>query len=162
MGFVARRTTGLVLLVGIGLGVVLLTALVTCERRAVPVIDTALTFDGQARTISTNEVSCTRLPNGSLVILVDGGREQSIRAVVHTRGRLVVERIGLRHKELSGFVADPAEVDVIKVDETYTFRGLLPPNPGETRPHRFETTVTCPRYQTPPPPSPHFRPPPLN
>jgi hypothetical protein len=41
-----------------------------------------LVFDGQSRTITTNRVSCTNQADGGLLILVDGGRTQSVRIVV--------------------------------------------------------------------------------
>lgn len=46
---------------------------------------------------------------------------------------------------MGGFVADPREVTATKVDETYTFSGRMPPNPGETRWHIFKIETTWPR-----------------
>ena len=154
MGFSDRRPAGPAILAGMAI-------LVSCTGNA-PLVDTTLKFDGEVRTISTGDVTCTQIPDGPLIILVQDGAERSVRIVLHTRGRLVVERIGLRHHELAGFVADPAEVDAVKVDDTYTVSGRMPPNEGETQWHRFEIVTTCPRYDAPPRPTPRFRPPPLN
>jgi hypothetical protein len=111
-----------------------------------PDIITTLVFDGQNRTITTNRVSCTNQADGSLLILVDGGRTQSVRIVVDRRGQLVVERAGLRYQELAGFVADPGEVVATKVDDTYNFSGRMPPKAGELQWHEFEIETTCPTY----------------
>jgi hypothetical protein len=111
-----------------------------------PDIVTTLVFDGQNRTITTNRVSCTSRADGSLLILVDGGRTQSVRIVVDLRGRLVVERAGLRYQDLAGFVADPGEVVATKVDDTYNFSGRMPPKAGELQWHEFEIETTCPTY----------------
>jgi hypothetical protein len=112
-----------------------------------PDIVTTLVFDGQNRTISTNRVSCTNQADGRLLILVDGGRTQSVRILVDPRGRLVVERAGLHYQDLAGFVADPSEVVATKVDDTYKFNGRMPPKAGEVQSHAFEMETTCPSYQ---------------
>jgi hypothetical protein len=134
------------------IGPALLMVLVAGCARA-PDIVTTLVFDGQNRTITTNRVSCTNQADGSLLILVDGGRTQSVRIVVDRRGQLVVERAGLRYQELAGFVADPGEVVATKVDDTYNFSGRMPPKAGETQWHEFEIETTCPSYQDQAPPT---------
>lgn len=125
-------------------------ALAGCEQG--PVIDTTVKFDGQYRTISTADVTCTELPDGSLVILVDDGPRRVVRVHLSRTGQLVVHRMSLRYEEFSGFVADPLQVEVMKGDDRYTFRGRMPPNKGERDWHRFEVRTTCPSYTTPPPP----------
>jgi len=122
-----------------------LAALVGCNRG--PVVETTLVFDGQTRTISTNDVSCVNQLDGKLVIFVDDGRERLVRVVLDRRFRLVVYRVALRHTELSGFVADPNEVAATKIDDTYTFSGRMPPNEGENQWHLFKIVTTCPGYQ---------------
>ena len=120
-----------------------------------PNIVTTLVFDGQNRTITTDQVVCTNQADGKLLIVVDGGRTQTIRVLLDRRARLVVERAGLRYQDLAGFVADPNEVVATKVDDTYRFSGRMPPKAGELQWHAFEIETTCPSYQDPPaPPSP--------
>lgn len=123
-----------------------------CSRG--PVVETTLVFDGQTRTISTDKVTCTTYDDGTLLILVDGGRDEVVRVVVRQAGHIVADRVGFRHHELSGFVADPGEVDVTKVDDTYRFIGRMPPNPGEVAAHRFEIETTCPAVTEAPPQTP--------
>jgi len=117
-----------------------------------PNIVTTLVFDGQNHTITTNRVSCTNQADGRLLILVDGGRTQSVRIVVDRHGQLVVERAGLRYQDIAGFVADPQEVVATKVDDTYNFSGRMPPKAGEIQWHEFEIETTCPSYQNQAPP----------
>ena len=124
-------------------------ALVGCSRG--PVIETRLVFDGQTRTISTDKVTCTDYNNGTLLILVDGGKSEVVRIVVRQAGHILADRVGFRHHELSGFVADPREVDATKVDNTYRFSGRMPPNPGEVASHHFEIETTCPAVGDSPP-----------
>jgi hypothetical protein len=120
----------------------LAVALAGCGRG--PVIETRVVFDGQARTISTDKVTCTTYADGTLLILVDGGKDEVVRVVVKQAGHILADRVGFRHHELSGFVADSREVEATKVDDTYRFQGRMPPNPGEVAPHRFEIETTCP------------------
>jgi hypothetical protein len=148
----ATRRTDAVRLAPIG-AAVLTGMMVACSHA--PDIVTTLVFDGQNRTITTNKVSCTNQADGRLLILVDGGRSQTVRILVDPRGRLVVERAGLRYQDLAGFVADPLEVVATKVDDTYNFSGRMPPKAGEVQWHVFEIETTCPFYQDQaPPPSP--------
>jgi hypothetical protein len=149
-----KMATRRIELVRPGLGATLLTAMVVgCGHT--PSIVTTLVFDGQKRTITTNRVICTNQTDGKLLIVVDGGRTQSIRVLLDRRARLIVERAGLRHQDLAGFVADPGEVVATKVDDTYRFTGRMPPKAGELQWHEFEIETTCPVYRDqPPPPSP--------
>jgi hypothetical protein len=116
--------------------------------------DTTVVFDGRTETIK-GVVHCTAQPDGRLLILVneDGGKK-TVRVVLSRRGRLVVERAGLRYDDAAGFVADPREVVATKVDDTYNFSGRMPPNPGEVQAHQFEIETTCPYIADPPPPKP--------
>jgi hypothetical protein len=127
------------------IGVALLMGTVMGCGRA-PDIVTTLVFDGQNHTITTSKVICTNQADGKLLILVDGGRTQTVRILVDRRGRLVVERAGLRYQDLAGFVADPGEVVATKVDDTYNFSGRMPPKAGELLSHEFEIETTCPSY----------------
>lgn len=127
-------------------------ALTGCSRG--PVIETKVVFDGQARTISTNKVTCTTYDDGTLLILVNGGRDEVVRIVVRQVGHIAADRVGFRHHELSGFVADAGEVDATKVDDTYRFVGRMPPNPGEVAAHQFEIVTTCPTVTVAPPQTP--------
>lgn len=134
------------------MAVVALAALVICScNRETPSVTTVV-FDGRTETI-TGVVKCTAQPDGRLLILVnqDGGKK-TVRVVLSRRGRLVVERAGLRYDDLAGFVADPREVVATKVDDTYNFSGRMPPNPGEVQSHQFEIETTCPYIADAPPP----------
>lgn len=117
--------------------------MVACGCSDGPEVETTLVFDGERRTITTTDVSCTRSDDGVL-IFVDGPGREMVRAVVVEQGHLVVERIALRHGEWRGFIADPREVEATKVDDVYRFRGRMPPNEGETASHLFQIEVTCP------------------
>jgi len=124
--------------------------LVGCQRG--PEIVTSIVFDGELRTITTSEVFCTRQPDGSLVILVKDTPSQTVRAQLTEQGRIVVQKVGLRHGDLAGYVQDPREVAATKVDDAYTFSGRMPPNPGESQWHTFKVQTTCPNYVDAPPP----------
>ena len=121
----------------------LLTALVicACDRSSTSV--TTVVFDDTTQTI-TGQVSCTAQPDGKLVILVneEGGRK-AVRVLLSQNGRLVVQKAGLRYLDVAGYVADPGEVVATKVDDTYTFTGRMPPNPGENQWHLFKIEATC-------------------
>jgi hypothetical protein len=127
-------------------------ALVGCSRG--PAIETTVVFDGQTRTITTNKVTCTTYDDGTLLIIVDGGRTEAVRILVRQAGHIVADRVGFRHHDLSGFVADSREVDATKVDDTYRFSGRMPPNPGEVAAHRFEIVTKCPAVRDAPPQTP--------
>jgi hypothetical protein len=115
-----------------------------CERG--PEIVTSIVFDGVSRSITTPDVTCTRQPGGGLVILVQDKPTHTVRAQLTEQGRLVVQKVGLRHESLAGFVADFREVTATKVDDTFTFSGRMPPNPGESQWHTFKIQTTCPAY----------------
>ena len=102
-----------------------------------------MVFDGTTQTI-TGQVLCTAQPDGKLVILVneEGGRK-AVRVLLSQDGRLVVQKAGLRYLDVAGYVADPDEVVATKVDDTYTFTGRMPPNPGEREWHMFKIEATC-------------------
>jgi Mycobacterium 19 kDa lipoprotein antigen len=124
--------------------------LVGCNQG--PQVVTSIEFDGNSRSIATKDVVCTKQLNGGLVILVDDGRKRTVRIQLTQQGRLVVQRAGLRYDDMAGFVADPREVTATKVDDTYTFSGRMPPNPGESQWHSFKIATTCPGYQDAGPP----------
>jgi hypothetical protein len=127
-------------------------AICGCARGATSV--TTVVFDGTTQTI-TGKVSCTAQPDGKLVILVseEGGRK-SIRVLLGHDARLVVHKVGLRYLDAAGYVADPGEVVATKVDDTYTFTGRMPPNPGEKEWHLFEIEATCDEVKPVAPPKP--------
>ena len=112
-----------------------------CSRG--PEVETTLVFDGERGAIRTDDVSCTR-GDGVVVIFVNGPGKQMFRAVVIERGRLVAERVALRYDDVAGFIADPAEVEVSRVDDTYRFRGRMPPDVGEATWHTFQIETKCP------------------
>ncbi|MFG1933857.1 lipoprotein LpqH [Mycobacterium sp. NPDC048908] len=128
----------------------LVAGLVGCQRG--PDIVTSIVFDGAVRSITTSEVSCTKQPDGALVILVKAMPSQTVRAQLTEQGRIVVQKVGLRHGDWAGYVQDPREVTATKVDDSYTFTGRMPPNPGESQWHTFKIETTCPNYVDAPPP----------
>ena len=65
----------------------------------------------------------------------------------------MVQKAGLRYGDMTGFVADPREVTASKADDTFTFSGRMPPNPGESQWHTFKIQTTCPGYQDALPPT---------
>jgi len=125
------------------LGVLLISA---CES-GMPTV-TSIVFDGEPHTINTGTVVCTRQPaGGGLVILAQGKTGQVVRIQLTQVGRIVVQKVGLRDGDATGFVAEPAEITGIKVDDTYTVSGRMPPNRGESGWHTFKIQTACPGYQ---------------
>jgi len=125
------------------LGVLLISA---CES-GTPTV-TSIVFDGEPHTINTGTVVCTRQPaGGGLVILAQGKTGQVVRIQLTQVGRIVVQKVGLRDGDATGFVAEPAEITGIKVDDTYTVSGRMPPNRGESGWHTFKIQTACPGYQ---------------
>jgi hypothetical protein len=122
----------------------LLSGLVGCQSG--PAVETSIVFDGENRTITTSNVTCTRQPDGGLVILVQDKPTHTVRVQLTEQGRLVVKKIGIRHETISGYVDDAREVTATKVDDAYTFAGRMPPNPGESQWHTFKVQTTCPNY----------------
>jgi hypothetical protein len=118
--------------------------LVGCQSG--PKVVTSIEFDGESRIITTSDVTCTRQPDGGLVILVQDNPRHTVRIQLTEHGRLVVRKIGLRHEALAGYVEDAREVTATKVDDVYTFSGRMPPNPGESQWHTFKIQTTCPKY----------------
>jgi hypothetical protein len=125
--------------------VLLSIGLAACNRG--PQVVTSIEFDGNRRTIETRDVVCTNQPTGGLVILVSGGPKRTVRIQLTQQGRLVVQKVGLRHDDLAGFVGDAREVAATKVDDTFTFIGRMPPNPGESQWHTFKIETSCPGYR---------------
>jgi hypothetical protein len=112
---------------------------------------TSIVFDGEPHTINTGKVVCTRQPTGGgLVILAQGKSGQLVRIQLTQVGRIVVQKVGLRDGDATGFVADPQEVTGIKVDDSYTVSGRMPPNRGESQWHTFKIQTACPSYQDAP------------
>jgi hypothetical protein len=124
--------------------------LVGCQRG--PEVVTSIVFDGDTRSITTTDVTCTTQPDGGLVILVQDKRRHMVRLQLSQQARLVVHKAGLRYDDMVGFVADPREVTATKVDDTFTFSGRMPPNPGESQWHTFKIQTSCPGYVDAPPP----------
>jgi hypothetical protein len=124
--------------------------LVGCQRG--PEVVTSIVFDGETRSITTTDVTCTKQPDGGLVILAQDKRRHMVRLQLSQQARLVVHKAGLRYDDMVGFVADPREVTATKVDDTFTFSGRMPPNPGESQWHTFKIQTSCPGYVDAPPP----------
>jgi hypothetical protein len=134
---------------------VLLVTLVSCSSNGGSSGVTTIIFDGQTHTIN-GQVTCTAQPDGKLVILAADGGQKSVRVLLRRAHQLVVERVGLRFLEASGFTDDSSEVWATKVDNTYKINGRMPPNTGEMTWHQFEIETTCrselpPLYAPPPP-----------
>ncbi len=142
-GPTARSTASLV-------AVLVTVGLVGCTRG--PDVVTSIEFDGKIGSIATKDVVCTKQLNGGLVILVIERPQRTVRVQLIQEGRLVVQKVGLRYDDMAGFVEDPREVTATKVDDTYTFNGRMPPNPGESEWHTFKIETSCPIYQNAPPP----------
>jgi Mycobacterium 19 kDa lipoprotein antigen len=119
-----------------------LVGLLGCSRG--PQMVTSIEFDGVSRTIATKDVGCTKQLNGGLVIMVKGGAKRTVRVQLTQRGRIVVQKAGLRYDDMTGFVDDPREVTATRVDDTFTFNGRMPPKPGESQWHIFKIETTCP------------------
>jgi hypothetical protein len=148
-GVAARCTATLVAVLSSG-------GLISCQRDS-PIV-TSIVFDDETRSMSTPYVICARQPNSGLVILVKEKPTRTVRIQLTQFGRLTVQKAGLHYDELSGFVADPQEVTATKVDDTYSFSGRMPPNPGEIQWHTFKIETTCPRYLDAPPPEMQLKP----
>lgn len=132
----------------------LLTASVICSCARPATSVTTVVFDGVTHTI-TGKVACTAQPDGKLVILVsENGGRKSIRVLLSRDARLVVHKVSLRYLDVAGYVADPGEVVATKVDDTYTFTGRMPPNPGEKQRHLFKIEATCDDVKSFSPPQP--------
>lgn len=131
-----------------GLAAVLGTMLVAGCTAGKPIV-TSIVFDGEAHSIDTGKVVCTRqLNGGGLVILAQGKSGQLVRIQLTQVGHITVQKAGLRYDDrVTGFIADPQEVTGIKVDDTYTVSGRMPPNRGESQWHTFKIQTTCPGYQ---------------
>jgi hypothetical protein len=129
--------------------VLLLGGLVGCQRG--PEVVTSIVFDGESRSITTTDVTCTKQFDGGLVILVRDKPSHTVRVQLSQQGRLVVQKVGLRYEGMDGYVEDPREVTATKVDDTYTFSGRMPPNPGEARWHTFKIQTSCHGYLDAPP-----------
>jgi hypothetical protein len=143
------RCNGLNCVVSMIVAVLLSIEPAGCDHR--PQTTTSIEFDGQSRSIVTQDVVCTKQPDGGLVIVVTDGSQRSVRVQFTQQGRLVVQKAALHYDDWTGFVADPAEVTATKADDTYTFSGRMPPNPGESQWHVFTIETTCPGYQDAPP-----------
>lgn len=120
-------------------------ALTACARGTA--IDTLITFDGDRYTITTAKVTCTRQPDGSLILLVFDKPARIVRMHLSQRGHIAVLKVGFRYDELSGFVADPDQMTGSKVDDTFTVRGRMPPTDGGRDWHSVTIETTCPTYR---------------
>lgn len=133
----------------------LLLTLVSCSSNRGSSDVTTIIFDGQTHTI-TGDVTCTAQPDGKLVILAADGVQKTVRVLLRREHHLVVEKVGFRFLDASGFTDDSSEVWATKVDNTYKINGRMPPNTGEVTFHQFEIETTCrdeipPPYAPPPP-----------
>jgi len=134
----------------------LVVTLVSCSSNRGSSDVTTIIFDGQTHTI-TGDVTCTAQPDGKLVILAADGVQKTVRVLLRREHHLVVEKVGFRFLDASGFTDDSSEVWATKVDNTYKINGRMPPNTGEVTFHQFEIETTCrdeiPPPYAPPPPS---------
>ncbi|HYR13874.1 MAG TPA: lipoprotein LpqH, partial [Mycobacterium sp.] len=94
--------------------------------------------------------TCSAQPDGKLVILAADGVQKTVRVLLRREHRLVVEKVGLRFLDVSGFTDASSEMWATKVDNTYNIDGRMPPNTGEMTSHQFEIETTC-RNEVPPP-----------
>jgi hypothetical protein len=114
-----------------------------CSRA--PDIVTTLVFDGQSRTIITNKVSCTNQADGRLLILVDGGRTQSVRIVVDrgvdwsSNGPAALPGLGGIRRRSRGGRGDQSRRH-LQLQRTHA------PKAGELLWPEFEIETTCPSY----------------
>jgi hypothetical protein len=145
-----RCDGGIACSVSVVIAALLSSGLVGCDRG--PQVVTTIEFDGASRSITTTDVACTKQPDGGLVILVQDTPSRMARVQFTQQGRLVVKKAGLRYDGMAGFVDDAQEVTATKVDDTFTFSGRMPPNPGEAQWHTFKIQTTCPGYLDAPPP----------
>ena len=115
-----------------GLAAVLGTMLIAGCEADTP-IATSIVFDGESHTIDTGKVVCTRQPDGGgLVILAQGKSGQLARIQLTQVGQIVVQKVGLRYDDATGFVADPREVDLGADHVVRLSHGAQSPRPGPT------------------------------
>jgi hypothetical protein len=124
-----------------------LAMMLSCSPDLGPTEETRVVFDGQSQTIN-GPVTCTSFPDGELVILATGASHNTVRVLLRRENRIVVEKVGIRIGNLSGYTDDLGDMWAIKVDDAYDINGRMPPNAGENGWHDFEVDVTC-RYETP-------------
>lgn len=103
-------------------------------------------FDGQSRSV-TGRIACETLPNGNLLITANGKDNDRLLVLLARHNQLAVEKVSLKVAGDHGYSANTGEMWATKVDDTYTVRGRLPPNEGETAPHQFEIHARC-EYET--------------
>src|SRR4029078_8578559 len=89
-------------LVSAAVAMLFLAGVVGCDKG--PDIVTSIEFDGATRTIKTTNVMCTKQPDGGLVILAQDTPRRSVRVQLTQHGRLVVQKAGLRHEGMGGFL----------------------------------------------------------
>jgi Mycobacterium 19 kDa lipoprotein antigen len=121
-----------------------LLVLVSCSSRPGPPEITTVVFDGHRQSITAG-VTCTTLPDGNLLVLVDDGKHDTLRVLLARKYQLVVESIGLRVGDARGFTDNSGEVWATKVDDLYKISGRMPPNAGEAAAHQFEIETRCVR-----------------
>jgi hypothetical protein len=104
---------------------------------------TTVVFDGQSHTVNGSVTCITQLDSGKLVILVDGGSQNTVRVLLRRENRLVVEKVGVHIGNVSGYSGDSGNVWATKVDDRYEINGRMPPNTGENTWHDFKIEVRC-------------------
>lgn len=129
----------------------LFVTLLSCSLNPGPVEVTTVVVDGQSYTIN-GSVTCTTQPDGKLVILAADGRK-TVRVVLRREHQLVVEKLGFRVGDASGFTDSSADMWATKVDDIYRINGQLPPGVGDLVRRDVTVEVTC-RHEVAPPQKP--------
>jgi Mycobacterium 19 kDa lipoprotein antigen len=122
-------------------GLVMAT-LLGCSANSGPAGVTTVVFDGQTQTIN-GPVTCTTQPDGDLIIFAAEGGHRTVRVSLRRDRHLVVEKVGVRIGDVSGYSDDSGDMWAIKVDDAYTINGRMPPNVGERTWHDFTIDVRC-------------------
>jgi Mycobacterium 19 kDa lipoprotein antigen len=128
-------------------GAFLFVALPGCSFNPGPIEVTTVVVDGEAQTIN-GPVTCTAQPDGKLVILAVDGRKR-VRVLLQREHQLVVQKLGFRVGDISGFTDSSADMWATKVDDVYTINGQLPSNADTLARQNFTVTVTCRRELAP-------------
>ena len=129
-------------------GTLLSVTLLGCSLNPGPSEVTTVIVDGQSQTIN-GSVTCTTQPDGKLVILAADGRK-TVRVLLRREHQLVVEKLGFRVGDTSGFTDSSADMWATKVDDTYRINGQLPPRAGDLVRRDFTVEVKCRRELAPP------------
>ncbi|OBB11980.1 hypothetical protein A5761_02380 [Mycolicibacterium setense] len=140
--------------VGVAAPMAAITLLVGCTSGA-GMSEVKIVLDGDIH-ILTARVTCTKFPDGNLLIYASPSttdHRRSVRVMLATAHRLVVTAAGFRIPDAHGFTKDPREMTAIKVDDAYTITGRMPADDRGTGWRQVKIEITCPGYQRPNGPS---------